>query len=110
MKTNELNAVTKLADGRVEILFSKLLRRLPLKVLLILGNRRLNEVMVDRHSNRIIGVRCHPRDWEDILRSYASKSRRNDLIKQFRQIDKVLYGQGIQRQPDATRPAQLWKT
>jgi hypothetical protein len=76
------SAVVLLPDGRVEVIFGK-----PLPdnqsslLLLVLGNRRANELLV--RDDYVIGVRCARGDWEDVIRLYVSGNRQTKLLRQF---------------------------
>jgi hypothetical protein len=80
MKTK--NVVTRLSDGRVEVIFAQPMSEGDGKrLILAFGHRRGNQIL--RRKGRAIGVRCHPSDFEDFIVSVGG-TRTKQNVEEFR--------------------------
>ena len=78
------NKVNVLGDGRVEIIFLQPLSLFRYRRWVKFYTRG-SEPLIE--GDKILGIRCHPKVWEEILKSEAPN--RPELLENFRKIVKA---------------------
>jgi hypothetical protein len=73
MKADMRNEVRRLPDGRIEIRFAHPISAVPLKVQLVLGYRRSNELLMNEHD-QWVGYCGALSDWIDMIRMLTPKT------------------------------------
>jgi hypothetical protein len=71
-----LSKITKLSDGRIEVIFNSPLetssRNTCLQLILLIGWARGSEVLVK--NGKIVDIRCYPFVWEDVKLHLKNKA------------------------------------